>query len=154
MRFGFSAVGAAFLVALLVPNLLWTRARPAGYDPGGESRPLRVVEGAGQALTTAAALVLGVGVEPWSAWSWWLVAAVALMVAYEAGWVRYFRSPRTTADFYRSLLGVPVPLAVLPVAAFALLGVYGRAWPLVAAAAVLGVGHIGIHLGHRRALAG
>ena len=152
-EFGFSAVGAAFLVALVVPNLAWTRARPSGYDPSGEHPALRAFEGAGQALTTLAAVVFaGTNLRPWSGWSWWLVAAVALMAGYEACWLRYFRSRRTLADLYRVALGVPVPLATLPVAAFVLLGVYGRVWPLVLAALLLGVGHVGIHLGHRRSL--
>lgn len=59
----------------------------------------------------------------------------------------------TMRDFYGSLLGIPLPLATLPVSAFVLLGVYGRLLPLIVAVAVLGVGHIGIHLQRARALA-
>ncbi len=152
-RFGFSVVGALFLVGLFVPNALWTRAQPAGYDPSGENRVLRVFERLGQVLTTAAALVFAdTNLRAWSAWSWWLVTAVVLMVAYEACWVRYFRSPRTMADFYRGLGPVPVPLASLPVAAFVFLGVHGRLWPLIVAVVLLGIGHVGIHLAHHRNL--
>ena len=32
MRFGFSWVGLVFLVMLFVPNGLWTRMKPEGYD--------------------------------------------------------------------------------------------------------------------------
>ncbi|QAY68672.1 hypothetical protein [Xylanimonas protaetiae] len=150
---GFSVVGAVFLAGLFVPNLLWARAKPTGYDPRGENRWLVALERVGQVATTASALVFAnTNLRPWTAWSLWLVAAVALMVAYEACWVRYFRSPRTVRDFYRSAAGVPVPLASLPVAAFVLLGVSGRLPVLVGSALVLGVGHVGIHLGHRRAL--
>jgi hypothetical protein len=151
---GFSSVGAVFLLALFVPNALWSwTGKPAGYDASGESRALRIVERTGQVLTTTAALVfVDTNLTHWSPWSWWLVAAGALMVVYEVCWVRYFSSRRTMADFYRSFLGVPVPLAVLPVAAFLLLGIYGHLAPLIAAVGVLGVGHIGIHLQHRRAL--
>lgn len=153
-QFGFSLVGAVFLLALFVPNLLWSRtAKPAGYDPSGEPRVLRVVERTGQVLTTTTALVFtDTNLGPWSPWSWWLVAAATLMVAYEVCWIRYFTSGRTMNDFYRSVLGLPVPLATLPVAAFLLLGIYGRLAPLVVAVAILGVGHIGIHLHHRRVL--
>lgn len=153
-HFGFSVVGAVFLLGLFVPNLLWSRtARPAGYDPAGEPVTLRILERAGQALTTTAALIFrDTNLHPWSPWSWWFVAAATLMVAYEVCWVRYFTSERTLNDFYRSRFGVPVPLATLPVAAFLLLGAYGRILPLIVAVAVLGVGHIGIHLQHRRAL--
>ena len=69
---------------------------------------------------------------------------------YEFWWVRYFRSSRTMADFTASLLGVPVAGASLPVAAFFLLGIYGRAWWMLPGVVILGIGHIGIHLGYRR----
>lgn len=151
---GFSFVGAAFLAALFVPNLWWAwRGRPDGYDATDEPRLLGIVERCGQVLTTAAALVFDdTGLRPFSAWSWWLVAATAVMVTYLCCWIRYGRSSRTVASFYRSLGPVPVPLATLPVAAFVLLGVYGTLPPLIAAALLLGVGHIGIHLHHLRRL--
>ena len=153
-EFGFSSVGLAFLLALVVPNLLWAlRARPVGYDPSTESRVLGAFERVGQVATTAAALLFAdTNLGPWTAWTWWLVGAIVLMLAYEAAWVRYFRSPRTMRDFTRSLLGVPVPLASLPVVAFLLLGIYGRLIWLVAAAVILGIGHVGIHLRHARSL--
>jgi hypothetical protein len=152
-HFGFSVVGAAFLLCLFVPNLLWARfAIPAGHDPSAENRLLGVMERAGQVLTTVALVVFSdTNLRPWSWWSWWLIGAIALMIAYEGGWVRYFTSARTMRDFYRSLLGVPVPLATLPVVASILLGVYGRLIPLILASVILGIGHIGIHVQHYRA---
>lgn len=151
-QFGFSVVGTVFLLGLFVPNLLWSRLeRPGGYDPASEPLVLRILERAGQALTTTTALIFtGTSLSRWSPWSWWFVAAAALMAGYEMCWIRYFRSTRRRYDFYRSLLGVPVPLATLPVAAFLLLGIYGRVLPLIISVTILGVGHIGIHLGHRR----
>ena len=38
----------------------------------------------------------------------------------------------------------------MPVAAFSLLGIYGRNPLMLLAVTVLGIGHIGIHLAHRR----
>ena len=151
-RFGFSYVGTVFLLALFVPNVMWASfAQPQGYDPSSENRVLRTLERVGQVLTVAAAVLFAnTNLRPWTPWSWWLVAAAVLMAAYEVGWIRYFTSRRTTRDFYRSLLGVPVPLATLPVTAFLLLGVYGHLLPLIAATVVLGIGHIGIHLQHKR----
>ena len=54
------------------------------------------------------------------------------------------------ADFYRSILGIPVAGATLPVIAFMLLAVYGRNIALGASVLILGIGHIGIHLMHRK----
>ena len=53
-------------------------------------------------------------------------------------------------DFYSSLFGIPVAGATLPVAAFFLLGVYGRNILMIISTIILGVGHIGIHLAHRK----
>ena len=53
-------------------------------------------------------------------------------------------------DFTAGLLGVPVAGATLSVLAFLLLGIYGKVVWLVLGVAILGVGHIGIHLQHRR----
>ena len=155
MSFGFSYVGAVFLLLLLIPNLLWTKCRPAGYETyiKRDSRALLLLERVGEVLVSGISLVCtGLNWRPPSLWSGWLGAALALMALYEVYWVRYFHSARTMEDFYGSLLGVPVAGAVLPVAAFFCLGIYGKNLFLLAGVAVLGVGHIGIHLGHRREL--
>lgn len=148
---GFSWLGALFLLALTVPNLLWTRRKPQGYAPSREDRRLTLLERIGQVWVTSGALLSrGIVLRPWSVWSWWLAGAAALMGLYEIWWARYFRSPRTMADFTAGLLGVPVAGASLPVAAFFLLGIYGRVWWMLPGVVVLGIGHIGIHLGYRR----
>ena len=69
---------------------------------------------------------------------------------YECWWIRYFRSQKTPLDFYSSFYGIPVAGATLPVAAFLLLGIYGKVFWLVASAVVFGIGHIGIALQNRR----
>ena len=153
MHFGFSYIGLAWLVMLMVPNLLWTKRKPLGYDryAARENRVLLAFERVGEALVSASALVFSdFNLHPWSPWSLWLVASFLLMALYEAYWVRYFRSGRTMCDFYRAFAGIPVAGATLPVAAFFLLGVYGRNIPMLVSSVVLGVGHIGIHLAHAK----
>lgn len=148
---GFSWVGTLFLLALLAPNLLWTRYPPQGYDVSGERPVLLILERLGQVWVTCAAVASpGLNWRPWSPRSWFFVAAAGLMVLYEIWWLRYFRSKRTMADFTAGLLGIPVAGATLPVLAFFLLGIYGRVLWMLPGAAVLGIGHIGIHLQHRR----
>lgn len=51
-QLGFSYVGALFLLALLLPNLFWTRRRPVDYDPSGENCLLLCLERIGQAMVT------------------------------------------------------------------------------------------------------
>lgn len=147
---GFSYVGLIFLLMLFVPNIIWARNIPSGYSAEGESKVLGVFERIGEAASTCCALIFSdFNPRPWSSWCLWLVAAFGLMVLYEMWWIRYFRSERTLGDFYGNFLGIPVPGAVLPVAAFLLLGVYGRVIWMIIAAIILGIGHIGIHLQHR-----
>ena len=153
MRFGFSYIGLAWLVMLIVPNLLWTTRKPLGYDryAARENRVLLAFERVGEVLVSAMALVFSdFNLRPWTPWSLWLAASFLLMALYEAYWVRYFRSERTMRDFYRAFAGIPVAGATLPVAAFFLLGVYGRNLPMLVSSVILGVGHIGIHLTHAK----
>ncbi|MDR1630531.1 MAG: hypothetical protein LBS36_10035 [Oscillospiraceae bacterium] len=149
--FGFSYVGLVFLLMLIVPNLIWTRRLSAGYTPQGENKVLGIFERVGQVLVSVTALFFSdFNLHAWSPWSLWLVAAAALMILYECWWVRYFKSQKTLADFYSSFCGVPVAGATLPVAAFFLLGIYGKVFWLMLATVILGIGHIGIHLQHRK----
>lgn len=150
-HFGFSYVGLTFLLMLFIPNIIWARNKPRGYTADGENRVLLAFERVGEVLTTACALVFDdFNLHGWSAWTWWLIASFVLMVMYECWWVRYFRSERKLSDFYSGFCGIPLAGATLPVAAFLLLGVYGRVVWMVASAVLLGIGHIGIHAGHNR----
>lgn len=152
-HFGFSYMGLFYLILLFAPNLILTRNKPEGYETLSESPALGVLEQIGEASVTCCAVIFqDFNPRPWSGWSLWLAASLVLMALYEVWWVRYFRSPKTQADFYSSLLGVPVAGATLPVLAFALLGIYGRVIWMLLAVTVLGIGHIGIHLQHRRQL--
>ena len=151
---GFSYVGLFYLLLLFLPNLLWAKNKAEGYDPSDENPVLLLLERMGEVCVTCCAVIFSdFNLRPWSPWSLWLAASLLLMLLYELWWIRYFRSPRRLEDLYdSSLLGIPVPGAVLPVAAFLLLGIYGRVLWMLLAAALLGAGHIGVHWGHRQTL--
>lgn len=150
-HFGFSYVGLIFMFMLIIPNLIWTKKQPQGYSAKNENKFLAVLERGGEMLTTCCALLFSdFNLRGWSKWSLWLAAAFALMVMYEIWWVRYFKSERKLADFYSSFLGVPVAGATLLVIAFFLLGIYGKVIWMLIASIILGIGHIGIHLQHRK----
>ena len=157
MHFGFSYIGLLYLVMLAVPNILWTKHKPAGYDSyaANENRVLTTFERVGQALVSTAALIFSdFNLRPWTPWSLWLVASFVLMLLYELSWARYFRSEQTMRDFYGSLLCIPVPIATLPVAAFLLLGIYGCNIVMIVSSVILGIGHVGIHLAYRTEVLG
>lgn len=74
------------------------------------------------------------------------------MVIYEIYWIRYFKSDKTLEDFYKPMMGIPVPGASLPVMAFLILGIYGTNIFMIISSLILGIGHIGIHKGHCKKL--
>lgn len=148
---GFSYTGLIFLLMLTIPNLIWTKHQPEGYNFHNENKVLLIFERVGQVLVTCTALIFSdFNLRPWSIWTMWLVAATILMLMYEGWWIRYFKSRKTMSDFYSSFCGVPVAGAALPVIAFFLLGIYGKVVWLLISVTILGVGHIGIHLQHRK----
>ena len=153
MHFGFSYVGLIFLVMLFVPNIIWAKHQPQGYGryAKNENKVLLALERAGEVLVTALVLIFSdFNIQCLGSRLFWLIAALILMIMYEVFWVRYFRSEKTMKDFYASIMGVPVAGATLPVIAVLLLAIYGRNPLLFVAGIILGIGHIGIHLQHRR----
>lgn len=153
MNFGFSYVGLIFLVMLMVPNMIWTKNQPKDYEKyvGNEKKVLLAFERIGEVLVSCAVLIFSdFNIKPWSNWSWYLVASFLLMVLYEIYWIRYFKSKKNMADFYSSILGIPMAGATLPVMAFLLLAIYGKNIVLGVSVLILGIGHIGIHLMHKK----
>ena len=153
MHFGFSWVGLIFLLMLFTPNLVWTRLQPEGYTEYAkrENKVLLLLERIGEVAVTCLVLIFrDFNPQGWSLRLLWLLAALVCMVLYELFWIRYFQSQKTMEDFYRSYLGIPVAGATLPVAAILLIAIYGKNPFLFAAGIILGIGHIGIHLAHRK----
>lgn len=150
---GFSYVGLIFLLMLFIPNILWSRNKPQGYTSENENKILLFLERAGEGLTCCCALIFSdLNIRPWTSWSWWLVAAFLCMILYEAWWGRYFRNGCRLEDFYSGFCGIPLAGATLPVFAFFLWGIYGKVVWMLIAALILGFGHIGIHLQHKKSL--
>ena len=153
MHFGFSYVGLIYLIMLFTPNIIWSKNQPKDYEKyaAQENKVLLTLERAGEALVSTLCLIFSdFNIGSVSPWSIVLLASFLMMVLYEAYWIRYFRSEKTMADMYSSILGVPVAGATLPVLAFFLLGVYGKNIPMMISTVILGIGHIGIHLQHKK----
>lgn len=151
MHFGFSYIGLLYLFMLFIPNFFWTRNKPLDYEKyaANENKILLCMERTGEAAVCCFVLIFSdYNVHEISLWSLWLLMSLILMILYECYWIRYFKSEKRLKDFYCSLLGVPVAGATLPVAAFFLLGIYGKNPLLLISTTVLGIGHIGIHIGH------
>jgi hypothetical protein len=153
MEFGFSYVGLIFLTMLMVPNFIWTKNQPKDYEKYvvNENKILLLLERMGEVLVSCLCLIFSdFNFKAWSIWSLWLATAFLAMLLYEIFWIRYFMSEKTMQDFYSSILGIPVAGATLPVLAFLLLAVYGKNYLLGISVIILGIGHIGIHLQHKK----
>jgi pimeloyl-ACP methyl ester carboxylesterase len=157
MHIGFSYVGLIYLVMLMVPNIFWAKNKPKDYDRyvKNENKVLLAFERVGEILVSIIALVFSdFNLREWTEWCTWLVLSFLLMVLYELYWIRYFKSEKTMRDQYSSFCGFPVAGASLPVIAFFLLGIYGVNVWMIVSVLILGIGHIGIHLAHKKEAVG
>ncbi len=153
IHFGFSYIGLIFLLMLMIPNIIWSKNKPKDYNiyVKNENKVLLLFERIGEMLVTCVSLIFSdFNINKISSWSSILLIAFILMILYEIYWIKYFKSNRTMKDMYGSLFGIPVAGATLPVFAFLLLGIYGKNVFLIIATIILGIGHIGIHLNHRK----
>ena len=153
MNLGFSYIGLIFLLMLMIPNIIWSKNKPKDYEKyeKNENKILLALERIGEVGNTCLALMFtDFNINNISYWSTILFIAFLLMILYEIYWIRYFKSNKTMKDMYSSILGIPVAGATLPVLAFLLLGVYGKNIFLIFSSITLGIGHIGIHLNHRK----
>ena len=153
MNFGFSYIGLIYLIMLYIPNIVWSKNLPKDYDKYviNENKVLVVFERIGEVLVTVTSLIFtDFNINEISCWSVLLLISFLLMVLYEIYWIRYFKSEKTMKDMYSSILGIPVAGATLPVLAFFLLGIYGMNIFMIISVIILGIGHIGIHLNHKK----
>ena len=142
---GFSYVGFIFLCCLFIPNILYSFHQPIDSIKIKENKILLIFERTGQALCTILVLIFdNFDIHKVGLWSAWLGIVAVLMILYLICWGRYFLGKHVSKDFFRPFLGIPLPLAVLPVTAVFILAVYGKVLSLGIAAIILGIGHIGI----------
>ena len=138
---------------LFIPNIIWSKNKPKDYDKyvKNENKILLIFERIGEVTVTCFSLIFSdFNINKNYAWTALLPAAFVLMVLYEIYWLRYFKSSKTMKDMYGNFFGFPVAGATLPVFAFLLLGIYGKNIFLIVSTVILGIGHIGIHLNHRK----
>ena len=148
-HFGFSYIGVIFLIMLMVPNIIWTKHQPKGYEPTGENKVLLMFERIGQVLVCTCAIIFSdFNIHDTWQGNIWLIIAFLCMLLYEGFWIQYFRSEQTLHDFYCDFIHIPLAGATLPVIAFFLLGIHGQVIWMMLSITILGIGHIGIHLQH------
>lgn len=138
---------------LFIPNMIWSKNKPENYEKyfKNENKILLIFERIGEVTVTCFSLIFAdFNINKISLRTAVLLAAFVLMILYEIYWIKYFKSGKTMKDMYSSLLRIPVAGATLPVLSFLLLGIYGKNIFLIVSTVILGIGHIGIHLNHRK----
>ena len=142
-HFGFSYIGLILLVLILAPNVVFTRFGPTDMITFEENRVLVILERVGQALCFALVLLFDdFNLRRGGLWLLWLGGAFLCVILYLICWGRYYAGNHEMRDLHRSFLGIPLPMAVLPTAAFLLLSVYGSVIWLLLAGVLFGIGHI------------
>jgi len=151
-HFGFSYVGLLYLAMLLVPEIIRAGRMPADHRSCAEKESvlLQLLEKLGGVLVCVCVLIFSDFNIRDTWWTLWLILSLAAMVLYDLYWVRYLKSSRTGQDLYRPFLKIRTPGAVLPVAAFGLLALYGGNAFLLFADILFGIGRIGIHRQHEK----
>jgi len=158
---GICVAGIIFLLMLFIPNILWIKRRPEGYDEYAkhENRFLGILEKTGEvgAVALLAAfrdfdpfIVTGKNGTYISCLNLELVLIFVLMILYEIYWIRYFKSGRRMSDFYRGICGIPLAGASIPCICLFIFAVYGRNIAMAAVALAMSIGHIGIHYMHSK----
>lgn len=134
----FSWAGVIVAIAILAPNLLMAVFPPREGVGSIVSAglPFTILERAGQVGCLALLCV-----TPFGAIDVWFWAMIVFIAAYYALWVRYLVGARRVALLFEPVLRIPIPMALLPVFAFASAAAWGRSPWMGIAVVVLAVGH-------------
>ena len=152
-KWGVSIVGIVFLLMLFIPNIIWSKNLPDGYEESAkhENKLLLTLERAGEGLVSTLVLIdRRTDRFSLSPRIGYLVLALILMILYELYWRKYFLSAHKLSDMYSDYCGFPLAGASLPVFSVFLIGIYACNVFIIVSAVILGIGHIGIHLMHKK----
>jgi hypothetical protein len=139
-------LGGLVTLVVLLPNLLMIFFPPTNLPPAAEMKisltaAMEIVERAGQVSAFVVPFYY-----PLRVWGTLEIASLAGMILalffYYLIWGRYVLQGRTFWLLYQPCVGVPIPLAISPVIYFLAASALFHSWVLLAAAIVLGIGHI------------
>lgn len=141
-----SGPGTLTALLILAPSITlgFLPTRPAGALSYPVGIVPAVLERVGQIGCLALAVVDGPH-TPTTPATWSLAATTGVLVAAYLGlWARYLVRGQWAELLFDPVWGLPIPLAVLPVAAFAALSVWAGSWWLGLAVCCLAAGHLRI----------
>lgn len=139
-----SIVGMIYLFMLFVPNIIWTKNKPSGYDASFENKILVMLEKVGEVLVSFFTII---SFQPFQM-NVVVIISFVFMAMYECYWIEYFKSMKTMKDFYKSFCGIALAGVSLPIIAIVILGVSQCHIFLIISTIILAIGHVGIHRQH------
>lgn len=141
-------------VAVLLPNLLfmvWPPKPISGWKETKQNRMYQFAESLGRVGVMVLPLFSAIRMEGGLEW-----IALGMMLLslgfYVSGWIRYLRNEREYRYLYASMLGIPVPMAVMPVLYFISASMLLHSVPLLVCSLILGIGHIPASIRIQRSL--
>ena len=81
-----------------------------------------------------------------------LIIMSGALVIYFTGWTRYIVKGRNEGLFYKSMFGLPLPMAIMPVVYFISASVLLSSGWLLTSAILIGAGHITVSWQHSRCI--
>jgi hypothetical protein len=141
--------GGMVSALILLPSLLWMLFRPRGQPEDGTGpadglqRRMVVLEWVGRIATLVIPFIYRIGEQSTRQIVALVVMGLALLLYY-AGWVGHFLRGRSHALLLDPFLGVPLPLAISPIAYFPAASLLFGFWYLAPATLVQAVGHLRI----------
>ena len=136
--------GAWVTVLVLLPNLVWMvlpKDEPIG--PGDEPLWLTIVENAGRIAVLLIPFFYALDFSKRFSVPVTIGMGVALAFYY-AAWIRYFAGGQAAHLFSAPLLGISLPMAVMPVLFYLLSAYLMGSWPMLVASLWFGAAHIWI----------
>ena len=96
-HFGFSYIGLIYMLMIEIPNIMWARRKPKGYNPSGENKVLLIFERVGQVLCTASILLFTDynprGLNSWTGYTALVVNTqfdeICILQGHQSGYVRF-----------------------------------------------------------------
>lgn len=142
---------SSLLIPLLVllPNIAFFVTKPKDPSPGvkanGVFTLLETFENIGRVgVFTVPVFSAATFSRPEDVFA--LISMGFTLAIYYAGWLRYFRNNREYKLLFSPFMGIPIPMAVAPIAYFLCAAVILRSPYLFIAGTILAVGHIPISI--------
>lgn len=135
--------GSIISLLILPPNIVWMffNRKNDKNSCGKVARIIEVFENVGRFSTLAIPFFYDLNfAERYSCPV--MVLMVICLLIYYACWARYFMNGRSSLFFKKPFIYIPLPMALMPVAFFALSSYLVNSWIMLAASILFGIFHI------------